>query len=128
MTAAVARRLRGQLAEQMISKKLFCELTGWNRMHTYRRLRGDVALDTDELGHIERTAGICAEYLMTGHECAHPPHPHQGGPPSPLRNPLPTPPDEISEPARHSAEVAETPHNRPIFSEQTLVCSVRMAS
>lgn len=66
LTEAVARRLRGQLAEQMISKKQFSELTGWNRMLVYRRLRGEIPLNTAEFELIERTTGISPEFLLTG--------------------------------------------------------------
>lgn len=84
LTQAVARRLRGRLAEQMISRKKFSELTGWNRMNVYRRIRGEIALDTSELEHIEDVTGITAEFLLTGKDPVPTPSPPSDGPPSPL--------------------------------------------
>lgn len=66
LTDAVARRLRGQLAELRINQKHFSELTGWGRATVYRRLAGETALNTSELEHIEETTGITVTYLLTG--------------------------------------------------------------
>lgn len=64
LTEAVARRLRGQLAERRLTQKRFQELTGWGRMYVYRRLTGEMAFDTSELEHIESTTGILVNRLM----------------------------------------------------------------
>ena len=66
LTAMVARRLRGQLAELRINQKQFAELTGWGRASVYRRLIGATALNTAELEHIEQVTGIHTMYLLTG--------------------------------------------------------------
>lgn len=100
LTSAVARRLRGQLAEQRISQKEFGELTGWGRMAIYRRLTGETALDTNDLEHIEQTTGISVERLLSD-----PPDPLYP-PPRPLRRDRqihrkdspPEPPPGASEP------------------------------
>lgn len=64
LTEAVARRLRGQLAERRITQKRFQEMTGWGRMYVYRRLTGEKALDTAELQLIEEAAGIPVARLL----------------------------------------------------------------
>lgn len=64
LSLAVARRLRGVLAEEMISRKRFGALTGWDRGYVYRRLNGDTPLDTADLEHIEHTVGVAVNYLV----------------------------------------------------------------
>jgi transcriptional regulator with XRE-family HTH domain len=66
LTQAVARRLRGQLAEQRISQLQLCDITGWGRMYIGRRLSGETPIDTADLEHIESTIGISVRYLVTG--------------------------------------------------------------
>lgn len=64
LTAAVARRLRGLLAELRISQKEFGERTGWGRAYVYRRLIGETPIDTADLEHIQETTGIQVLYLV----------------------------------------------------------------
>jgi hypothetical protein len=56
LTQAVARRLRGQLAELRISQLVLCEITGWGRMYIGRRLSGETPMDIADL---ERTYPKC---------------------------------------------------------------------
>jgi transcriptional regulator with XRE-family HTH domain len=67
LTDAVARRLRGQLAEKRITGLRLAELTGMGRAMVSRRLNGDTALNTDELELIEQVTGISVVYLLTGY-------------------------------------------------------------
>lgn len=69
----VAGRLRGQLAERRISQKRFSELTGWGRGHIYQRLTGKVALNLDELEHIEVAVGIPMSLLLPRVDSNHQP-------------------------------------------------------
>ncbi|GFG74752.1 hypothetical protein MBOT_21170 [Mycobacterium botniense] len=101
LTQAVARRLRGQLAELMISRKQFSELTGWDRMYVYRRLRGETAMDTAELEHIERTAGIAAHFLLTGNE------------PTPSPDPPPGLPNQLKTRRRNRRRVSSRTKDQP---------------
>jgi len=78
---AVARRLRGQLAELRITQLQLGALTGWGRMYIGRRLSGETPIDTADLEHIEQTVGVSVAYLVTGQ-----PPPLIGGAASP--NPL----------------------------------------
>jgi transcriptional regulator with XRE-family HTH domain len=64
LSDAVARRLRGLLAELRINQKELGERTGWGRAYVYRRLTGETPLDTADLERIERTTGIRAVYLV----------------------------------------------------------------
>lgn len=66
LTQAVARRLRGQLAEKQISGLQLAQMTGLGRSLINRRLQGETALNTDELEQIEQATGISATYLLTG--------------------------------------------------------------
>jgi hypothetical protein len=52
------------LAEEMISRKRFGVLTGWDRGYVYRRLNGDTPLDIADLEHIEHTVGVAVNYLV----------------------------------------------------------------
>lgn len=75
LTAAVARRLRGKLAEKRITGLELAKRSGMGRAMISRRLTGETALNTDELELIERTTGIPVEYLLTGVNPAQPPTP-----------------------------------------------------
>lgn len=66
LQAAVARRLRGQLAERMISQKRLSELTGWSAMYISRRYTGETPLDVKDLEAIEAVTGISPAVLLTG--------------------------------------------------------------
>lgn len=68
LTDAVARRLRGLLAEQRIKKTEFAEMLKWDRGYLYRRLSGQTALNTADLDEIEHTVGFRADYLVGEHE------------------------------------------------------------
>lgn len=70
LSKAIARRLRGQLAELQISQLDLCDLTGWGRMYIGRRLSGEKAIDVSDLEHIEGTVGIRAVYLLNGEQPA----------------------------------------------------------
>jgi transcriptional regulator with XRE-family HTH domain len=64
LTEAVARRLRGLLAELRISQKDFGAKTGWGRAYVYRRLTGETPMDTADLEHIQDATGIQVLYLV----------------------------------------------------------------
>lgn len=66
LTTAVARRLRGKLAESRITGIELSKRTGMGRAMISRRLSGETALNTDELELIEHVTGISAAYLLTG--------------------------------------------------------------
>lgn len=82
LTEAVARRLRGQLAERRISGLQLAKLTGLGRGTIDRRLRAETAMNTDELELIERVTGISAVYLLTGQR----ENPHPEGPDGGIHN------------------------------------------
>jgi hypothetical protein len=78
--AAVARRLRGLLAEYPTSKLMFAARLGWDRGYLYRRLSGETPIDMHDLDDIESCTRIRAEYLVTGEEPKlNPPLPDGGG-------------------------------------------------
>jgi transcriptional regulator with XRE-family HTH domain len=79
LSLAVARRLRGILAEARISQKTLQDLTGWGRGHVQQRYYGKVPLNVAELEHIEQTVGIRTEYLMTGQGIPFAPPPDDDG-------------------------------------------------
>lgn len=66
LTMAVARRLRGQLAERRIPKLRLAAETGLGRTTILRRLSGETAINTDELELICSVTGISLVYLLTG--------------------------------------------------------------
>ena len=66
LQAAVARRLRGVLAEIRMTKTEFAARLGWDRGYLYRRLSGETPLDVADLGHIEQITRIRAGYLVGG--------------------------------------------------------------
>jgi len=68
LQSAVARRLRGILAEVRMSKTEFAARLGWDRGYLYRRLNGETPIDVADLGRIEQSTRIRAEYLVGGHE------------------------------------------------------------
>jgi len=68
LQAAVARRLRGILAEIRMSKTEFSAHLGWDRGYLYRRLSGETPFNVADLELIERSTSIRAEYLVGGHE------------------------------------------------------------
>lgn len=76
LTDDVARRLRGQLAERNIQNQELAKLLGRSPMYVGRRVRGLVALSTDDLADIETATGISAGYLITGQKMT----PQPGGP------------------------------------------------
>lgn len=63
---AVARRLRGHLAEQRITHRELASVMGWDRGSSYRRFRGITALDVNELLRVTNTLGIDPTWLLTG--------------------------------------------------------------
>ena len=68
LQAAVARRLRGILAEIRMSKTEFSQRLSWDRGYLYRRLSGETPFNVADLELIEQTTRIRAEYLIGGHE------------------------------------------------------------
>lgn len=66
LTEAVARRLRGQLAEHRITQRRLGQLTGWSAMYISRRYVGETALDVKDLETIHAVTGITPEILLTG--------------------------------------------------------------
>ena len=87
---AVARRLRGQMAEQRITGLELSQRTGLGRASISRRLSGEIALNTDELDAIERATGISALFLLTGRRDEESPRPDgpdggEGGESAPSR-------------------------------------------
>jgi transcriptional regulator with XRE-family HTH domain len=70
LTEAVARRLRGQLAEHRITQRRLSQLTGWSAMYISRRYVGETALDIKDLETIHAVTGITPEKLLTGVDAA----------------------------------------------------------
>ena len=64
LSAKVARRLRGQLAELRISGSSLARITGLTQSKVSRRLTGDAPLELDELQMIEEATGISMAYLL----------------------------------------------------------------
>ena len=80
LTDAVAKRLRGQLAERKIKHTEVIEKTGWGKTTVYRKLNGITPLDTDQLELLWQLFGISPIYLMTGRHDSTPwPGPGGGG-------------------------------------------------
>lgn len=79
LQAAVARRLRGVLAEYPTSKLMFAAHLGWDRGYLYRRLSGETPIDMHDLDDIEARTRIRADYLVGGHEPKLNPPPPDGG-------------------------------------------------
>jgi len=79
LQAAVARRLRGLIAEIRMSKTEFAERVGWDRGYLYRRLSGETPIDMADLDAIEHTVRFRADYLVGGHEPKMAPPPTPGG-------------------------------------------------
>jgi transcriptional regulator with XRE-family HTH domain len=84
LQAAVARRLRGVLAEIRMTKTEFAARLGWDRGYLYRRLNGETPLDVADMGHIEQVTRIRAGYLVTGRGFRVTPPPGGGAPAAPL--------------------------------------------
>lgn len=70
---AVARRLRGQLAERNITPSELARRLGVPQPKMQRRHAGKTPIQLDELDDIERVTGISAEYLLTGVKTEMPP-------------------------------------------------------
>lgn len=68
LSSAVARRIRGYLAERRISHKEFGQMVGWDRGRYQRRLAGEVPLTLDDLEQIMRGTGLSLSFLLTGVE------------------------------------------------------------
>lgn len=79
LQAAVARRLRGILAEYPTSKLMFAAHLQWDRGYLYRRLSGETPIDMHDLDDIESCTRIRADYLVGGHEPKLTPPPPGGG-------------------------------------------------
>ncbi len=91
LTEAVAKRLRGQLAERRIKHKLVMDKTGWGKTTVYRKVNGISALDTDEMELLWQLFGISPTFLLTGQPDTRPwPGPDGGGVEPPGRIELPT--------------------------------------
>lgn len=58
------------MAERNIHNKDLAKMTGKSEMYIGRRVRGLVALSTDDLADIEAATGISAGYLITGQKTA----------------------------------------------------------
>jgi transcriptional regulator with XRE-family HTH domain len=80
LQTAVARRLRGLLAEMRMSKTEFAARLGWDRGYLYRRLNGETPLDVADLDLIEQATRIRADYLIGEHEPKLNPPPGGGNP------------------------------------------------
>ena len=74
-TDAVARRLRGELAERQISHSEAGRRIGINPSGMSRRMKGKHPWDLDELALVEETCGIDLDYVLTGRRNAENPHP-----------------------------------------------------
>ena len=75
---AVARRLRGELAERELSHAEAGRRIGINPSGMSRRMKGLHPWDISELDEIERTCGVDLDYVLTGRRNEN--GPHQGGP------------------------------------------------
>lgn len=74
-TAAVARRLRGALAEREISHAEAGRRIGINPSGMSRRMKGVRPWNMDELQKIESETGVDLDYVLTGRRNAENPHP-----------------------------------------------------
>lgn len=72
-SSAVARRLRGQLAERNISVSELARRLNVPQQKLQRRHAGKTEFKLDEIDDIERVTGIDATYLLTGLKTEKPP-------------------------------------------------------
>jgi hypothetical protein len=83
---AVARRLRGQLAEHRMTLEDLGRVLGLSKMAASRRVNGQTEISLAELERIQAQTPITAAYLLTGHHpLSVPPPPPE--PPHPARVP-----------------------------------------
>jgi hypothetical protein len=82
---AVARRLRGQLAEHRMTLDDLGRVLGISRMGASRRVNGLTPVTLAELEIIDAMTPITATYLLTGH------HPMATPPPPPPAHPFEAP-------------------------------------
>lgn len=102
LAAAVARRLRGQLAEQRMTLEDLGKVLGLSKMAASRRVNGETPISLAELELIEAATPITAAYLLTGH------HPSSAPKPPPPAQPFRPPhPAERARQLRPVADVAE---------------------
>lgn len=96
LTTAVARRLRGQLAEHRMTLEDLGKVLGLSKMAASRRVNGETPISLAELELIEAATPITAAYLLTGQHSGPPPpqppppavrsfHPRRQGPVRRLR-------------------------------------------
>lgn len=82
LPTAVARRLRGQLAEHRMTLDDLGRVLGLSKMAASRRVNGETPISLAELEVIDAATPITATYLLTGH---HPPSsPRPPEPPHPV--------------------------------------------
>lgn len=84
LSEAVARRLRGLLAEQRITASALAREMGMKQSSISRRLVGDTPLTLDELSQIAEILGITEVELLTGQRTV----PRPDGPSEGLREPV----------------------------------------
>ncbi|WP_157749448.1 helix-turn-helix domain-containing protein [Jatrophihabitans sp. GAS493] len=75
---AVARRLRGQLAERRITAMYLEQQTGMGRSLISRRLLGKTVMNLQEVADFADAAGLDLGYLLTGETEKAPPEPPEG--------------------------------------------------
>ncbi|WP_160665382.1 helix-turn-helix domain-containing protein [Pseudarthrobacter sp. ATCC 49987] len=79
LSVAVARRLRGQLAERNIKGSELARLTGLPQSTVSRKLLGGTPFTLDELQSICEVSGISLEYILVGLSIESGPVPPKGG-------------------------------------------------
>jgi transcriptional regulator with XRE-family HTH domain len=102
LPAAVARRLRGQLAEHRMTLEDLGKVLGLSKMAASRRVNGETPISLAELELIEAHTPITAAYLLTGQHPAPSPQP-----PPPGQSFRPPHPAERVRQLRPVADVAE---------------------
>lgn len=60
----VAANVRAEMARRKISQRALAEKAGISQPQIYRRLRGELAFDVDELGAIANALGIDVRALL----------------------------------------------------------------
>lgn len=88
LSVAVARRLRGQLAERNIKGSALSRMTDLPQQTISRKLLGGTPFTLDELQDICDVTGINLEYILLGRAISSEPVPPQDGEYSPKSKPV----------------------------------------
>lgn len=112
LSVAVARRLRGQLAERNIKGSALSRMTGLPQQTISRKLLGGTPFTLDELHDICDVTGISLEYILLGtRSSSTAPFPPQDGEQSPKPKPV-SDREPLDYKVVDSAKVLEFPSRR----------------